>query len=146
MIKKIAALAVLLAAGTAHAAGPYDGIYFNPASNGYFSVHTNGNVMIAVGLSAVPANNIQFTTALGVVRANSIATWEVATGNVSGSNAILLGTNLFGACDVTYDIDFAPGVATARIAGSIQSALGRQNGINCAALTATPVLTLPRAF
>lgn len=146
MFKKIAALAALLAAGAAHAAGPYDGIYFNPATNGYFSVHTNGNVMIAVGLSAVPANNLQFTTALGVVRVNSVATWEVATGSLSGSNAILLGTNLYGACDVTYDVDFGPGFATVRIAGSVQSIVGQQSGINCAALRSTPVQTLPKAF
>lgn len=146
MLKKIAALAAMLVAGAAQAAGPYDGIYFNPSSSSYFSVHTNGTSMIAVGLSAVPANNLQFTTALGVVRVNSVATWEVATGSIAGNNAILLGTNLYGACDVTYDIDFVPGAAIVRIAGSIQSAVGRQSGINCAALTSTPVLTLPKAF
>lgn len=65
---------------------------------------------------------------------------------ISGNNAILLGTNLYGACDVTYDVTFTPGVATVRIAGSIQSIIGRQSGINCGALTSTPVLRLPKAF
>ena len=146
MFKKIAVLATMLAAGAAQAAGPYDGIYINPANGSYFSVHSNGNVMIAVGLSAVPASNLQFTTALGIVRVNSIATWEVATGNLSGSNAILLGTNLYGACNVTYDVDFGPTAATMRVAGSVSTIVGQQSGINCAALTATPVMMFPKAF
>lgn len=147
MLKKIAVLAAtLITSSGVLAAGPNDGIYINPTTGGYFSVHTNGAVMIAIGLNAVPASNLQFTTALGVVRVNSVATWEVATGTTDGASATLTGANLYGACYVTYSIAFGPGVATARIVGASQTLTGQQSGINCAALTATPPTTLPKAF
>lgn len=147
MLKKIAALAAsLFVAGAAQAAAPSDGIYFNPATGGYTSVHTNGNQILVIGLNMIPATGVQLTSALGVVQPSQLNTWDLASGTTDGTNATVSGTTLYGACNVTFAITVGGNMATARVLNASQTIIGQQSRINCAGILGSPTATLFKAF
>ncbi|SEQ79888.1 hypothetical protein SAMN05421690_1001197 [Nitrosomonas sp. Nm51] len=92
MKRVMTALALLFCTtSTAHAAGPFDGIYafnFNGVLTGYASVHENNGVIIAVVLEPSPFDS----------------TWEAIRGTRNG-NIVRL-SSIFGTVNLVIDITF----------------------------------------
>ncbi|MCB1949618.1 hypothetical protein [Nitrosomonas sp.] len=92
MKRIMTALALLFfTTSTAHAAGPFDGIYafnFNGILTGYASIHENNGVIIAVVLEPSPSDS----------------TWEAVRGTRNG-NIVRL-SSIFGTVDLVIDITF----------------------------------------
>ena len=90
MKRIMTALALLFfTTSTAHAAGPFDGIYafnFNGILTGYASIHENNGVIIAVVLEPSPSDS----------------TWEAVRGTRNG-NIVRL-SSIFGTVDLVIDI------------------------------------------
>lgn len=146
MRKKLTALAVAMcAAGAAHAAGPYDGIYVN-LNGGFASVHTNGDQIIVIGLTSVSATNIYFNSALGTIRPTSIEQWDVGQGNVNGNVAVIAGTAFYGACAYQMRITFSPNQGVAQTLSASNTQVGNASGVNCSVLANSQATTLLRAF
>ncbi|HNP25989.1 MAG TPA: hypothetical protein PKM20_04560 [Nitrosomonas sp.] len=91
MKRIITILVFLFSTTTAHAAGPFDGIYaFNFSGDvaGFASIHENNGVMIAVVLEPSPFDS----------------TWEALQGTRSGNSARL--SSIFGTVNLVIDTTF----------------------------------------
>ncbi len=136
MKKLIAALAVL-ASGAAVAAGPSDGVYVNlSAPNSYLSVHTNGDRIIATVYGIIQASGIRIYSALGNVDPTQLNTWDLLQGygRTDGSLFYVNGQMFYNACTVDITLRFSAGAATAQVNSAVQTVVGRNSGVNCAAL------------
>jgi hypothetical protein len=154
MMKKLLAAAAFAICGTAFAAGPFDGVYQLTGAPAFYSVHQNGNILLIVSLSSVPASGITFGLTGGYsVRPPTVEAWSIAAGVISGNTARVTGTGPYGSCTTTSDavFDDAGNVAVTFVA-TAQTALANQQAINCSAVLQAalavvgPTLTLRKIF
>lgn len=134
-MKKIITAIAALIAGTAMAAGPYDGIYVRlGAANAYVAIHTNGEQLIATAYTIIPASGIHMTSPIGNVMPTQLNTWDLFSGTISGSTGIVTGRSLFEACNMSMSFNFTGTGAVATLTGLSNTLIGNSSGVNCAAL------------
>jgi hypothetical protein len=141
------ALAALLSTGLvtsqAEAAGPYDGVYQYGLSPVYYSIHQNGNQLLAVTLGILPTNGtVEVTVGSYSIAPTSLGNWDYATGVINGGVARVTGIGLYGACVSTSDVAFSNGVATVTFVSAVNTPFGTTQGVNCAKLISDSAASL----
>lgn len=143
----LCAAAFAVCAMSAHAAGPYDGIYADSsAANSYISVHTNGDQMIVTQYEIVPASGVLFTTPFGTVTPRQINTWQLLQGTLNGNTATLSGQLLFNQCNVRLLATFSTTGLTANITNASSSGAGTSSTVSCPAITAYNPIRFTKVF
>lgn len=131
-MKQMIAAALLAASGAAMAAGQFDGVYqstVNPEQ--FYSIHQNGSTILLTAYGTLPTDGtIGLTYGTSQFRPPKLYTWEVQTGQIQGSRAIMTGGTLQNACTVTYQLDMSPTTITA----TLMHAEPRIANIPCASL------------
>jgi hypothetical protein len=136
-MKKMIAAALLAASSAAMAAGgQFDGVYQNTINNQvFYSLHQNGNTLLMTTYTGTPTDGGVFFWYGGVrLFPPAIYQWEVQVGQIIGNRAVLTGGTFMNACNVTIQLDMAPGFVTGRILSSSQTQLGATQGIPCGLL------------
>jgi hypothetical protein len=144
MKKMIAAIAALVC-GSAMAAGQFDGVYQSTTDpEQFYSIHQNGNTLLLTNYGAMPTDGaIYFRYGTDQFRPPKIYTWDVQTGELEGSRAIMTGGILQNACTLTYQLD----LSAERIVATFLRAEQRLGGVSCASLLpAGTVVTANRMF
>lgn len=131
-MKKFFALVLAFFAFSAHAVGPFDGIYNNGGT--YWSVHQNGNTLIITSYVTLPASNIYVSSPIGTVYPNQLSTFDLFQGQISGSSATVSGWFFHYACTVSINISFNGSSLTRFVAQSSNTAVGNASNVNCPAL------------
>ena len=151
MKKLFTGLAFPVVGLAAHAAGPFDGIYYSPATASFHLIHTNGNVIVAIGLHQLAVSDTFIPTTVGPMRAFSIPNWDSATGILPNNVAQMSGAEQFGACNITGTITFFQDTALFKIVTAMETPLAYRGpasgaGVKCKALITPAPRYLERAF
>lgn len=133
-IRTLAAV-VAMALGSAHAAGPYDGIYHLGGSQ-WFSVHQNGSQLVIGSfwqLPVLPDRPIDFYLGDGQVMRSvpRLDSWDLYGGVINGNVVTVEGENNYGACRAAYTLAFDASGANVTRHAMTQTALGSSRGIDC---------------
>jgi len=141
-----------LASGISHAqnqcaSGVYQQLGLSPT---YYSVHVNGETVIAISLSYMPTNGITFSNpGIGTSKPSTLGIWAYAMGNWDGAKYNIGGTTSHGACDWTGSMTCnSQGAISLTLTGATQTPAGTSWGYNCQALytSAQQSLTLTSTF
>ena len=143
MMKKLASFLLLIgcALGSAHATGPYDGIYQETNSPVYWSVHQNGTSLIVTLYTNTSLTGQSLTFSTGQTYTPPIFdTWSLISGSINGANATISGMVNFRACTISMNLTFTPasgstaGSAAISLTSVTPTAAATAQGFNCAAL------------
>lgn len=131
MKRLIFSLAALVC-GSAMAAGQFDGVYQSTSTpEQFYSIHQNGNILLLTSYGAIPTDgNIFLRYGSDQFRPSKIYLWEVQTGEINGTSAIMSGGTMQNACTLTYQLDLTPAKITATIIKMEQ----RLGGVQCGQL------------
>lgn len=131
-MKKTITVALLGIALSAHAAGPYDGIYQSAdGSQEWVSVQTNGNTAIATYYSVIPTTGVVFSSGIGSVVPSQTNVWNLLLGSWSGNTLNVSGQLNYNACAVNATAVFTSTGTTVTITNSQNTATGTRSGVNC---------------
>lgn len=136
MKKTITGAILALCAFGSWAAGQYDGIYqaLAVSSTTYYSVHQNGNTLIAASFGTIPISGTSFNSARGSITPSTLNSWDVIQGTINGNKVTLSGTVHFGGCNQVITVVFDQnGGALMTLMSSVETIAGRNAGLNCAA-------------
>ena len=137
-MKKLLAFTTLaLSAVAAFAAGPYDGIYKLPNEDVYFSVHQNGNHVIAGSYRNNGAANwiiTQDKTNLFIPAARW-QVWAVFGGPIMGNVAVVEGEDGQGLCTFKLRLSFNGQSVLVENIGQARTPFAIQNGFPCGGRT-----------
>ena len=135
-MKRTLAAALIAAAFTANAAGPYDGVYqSNTNPQLFYSLHQNGSALLMTTYTGIPSDgSIVFRFGSANFAPSTIYTWEVQGGQVVGNRAILTGGSLQNSCNVTIQLDITPSEITGTVLSSLPSTTGVAQGMPCSTL------------
>ena len=144
-----AALALFGTTGSisAHAAGPFDGLYQSQTDGRYFSVHQSGS-LLRVGQFGTAKPSAQDWILSGdggttFSRTPELGFWGIASGPVDGNVAVIQGDEPFYECFVRSRVTLnADGSLTFVTQASGQTATGVRYGSNCN--TPRPTFTAQR--
>ena len=133
------------------AAGIYDGIYQIGSQQQWYSLHQNGNRIVAAHFVSDPnfpiaarfANDQTFGS-------GKLDYWNLFGGTLSGVTAVVSGELLFGACSMTAEMNFGvAGIVTVTATSIVTTVVGSDQGINCGGAAAAAGLdrfTLTKIF
>jgi hypothetical protein len=125
-------LVLALICPTVQAAGPYDGIYLdNATQTSYLTIYQSQTTVITTLYTVNDGTGISFTTAGGVVAPAVLDVFTVRNGTISGSNATISGFAAYRACNVTLDLNFFTQGVNAVFSAVSASSLGILQGYNC---------------
>lgn len=136
-MKKVLAALALCASGAVMAAGQFDGVYqstVNPEQ--FYSIHQNGDTLLLTSYGAMTTDGAIYLGYGGYqFRPPKIYIWDVQTGKLEGSRAIMTGGSMQNACTITYQLDLSVELITATLLHAEQRVGGAVNGIPCQSLT-----------
>lgn len=133
MKKMIAICLMAMSMFSASAAGIYDGIYQSTTnSRAYLSVHQSGSILIAAAFTTINTSGVRYSTSGGSVTPPTSNIWAVYQGGISGNAANLIGQDTYEACSTSVDIVFSQSYLTLTQTASRATALGINQGVNCA--------------
>ncbi|MGB4061875.1 MAG: hypothetical protein WBK26_16850 [Burkholderiaceae bacterium] len=137
-MKKAIAAALLGLALSAHAAGPYDGIYQNAdGSQEWVSVQTNGNTAVATYYFVFSTNGVVYSTTIGNVIPSQANAWSLLQGSWNANTLNLSGQLNFNACAVNATAVFTSTGTAVTITNSQNTATGTRSGVNCSLMNNT---------
>ena len=151
-MKKVLSTAILALsmAGSALAAGLYDGIYQHPTdTNNYLSVHQNGTTLIVASYNTIQSTNVTYYSAIGNFTPARADIWDLLVGTISGNTAFLSGEIIYGACSMQMNMVFDAKGATATLLSVQNTNAGNAQGMRCAdaaLLIGSNVRRYPRVF
>ena len=131
-MKNTIATALLCIALSAHAGGPYDGIYQRASgSQEWLSVQTNGNAAVTTYYYVIPTSGIVFSSVIGNVTPSQTNVWDLLLGNWNGNTLNVSGQMIYNACAVNATAVVTSTGAAVTITNSQNTATGARSGVNC---------------
>lgn len=120
-----------------YAAGLYDGIYVNVNSpTNYLSLHQNGSKIILSSQNTVSSNQTTFSIQVGTVVPKRFDIWDLFSGELVGTTAVLSGEIFYGACGADLKLNFTKeNEISSELVMRYATVLGTSQAVDCFVLS-----------
>ena len=131
----IALMAALALSGPVCATGAYDGIYQEPGSPVYWSVHQNGSRLIVTLYTNTALTGQTLSFPSGQMYTPPIFdTWSLLSGSITGANASISGMVNFRACTISVNLSFTNTNAAISLTAVTPTSDATSQGFSCPSL------------